>query len=70
LYGTILYYLTTMIEGSPHCDPHPYYVYFYFAFFNFFWMVVPIILIVQSSKNLHTAMKLVQQKDAIKAKLQ
>ncbi|KAK3828829.1 MAG: Emopamil binding protein-domain-containing protein [Benniella sp.] len=62
LYGTILYYLTTMIEGSPHCDPHPYYVYFYFGFFNFFWMIVPMILIVQSSKNLHTAMKLVQQK--------
>ncbi|KAG0347657.1 hypothetical protein BG004_007226 [Podila humilis] len=58
LYGCVLYYLTTMVEGSPHCDPHPYYYYFYFGFFNIFWMIVPSILMHNSVKNLYRAMKL------------
>lgn len=57
LYGCVLYYLTTMVEGSPHCDPHPYYYYFYFGFFNIFWMIVPSILMHNSIKNLYRAMK-------------
>ncbi|KAG0221805.1 emopamil binding protein [Mortierella sp. GBAus27b] len=64
IYGTVLYYLTTMIEGSPHCDPHPYYYYFYFGFFNFFWMVVPSILVVNSCRHLYAGMKLVQQQQS------
>ncbi|KAF9339762.1 hypothetical protein BGZ89_002157 [Linnemannia elongata] len=57
LYGCVLYYATTMVEGSPHCDPHPYYYYFYFGFFNIFWMIVPSILMHNSVKNLYRAMK-------------
>ncbi|KAF9301122.1 hypothetical protein BGZ74_007080 [Mortierella antarctica] len=57
IYGCVLYYLTTMVEGSPHCDPHPYYYYFYFAFFNIFWIVVPTILMHNSVKNLYRASK-------------
>ncbi|KAI8866565.1 Emopamil-binding protein, partial [Ramicandelaber brevisporus] len=29
IYGCILYFATTMLDGSPHSDPHPYYYYFY-----------------------------------------
>ncbi|KAG0327383.1 hypothetical protein BGZ99_007713 [Dissophora globulifera] len=70
LYGCTLYYLTTMVEGSPHCDPHPYYYYFYFGFFNIFWMVVPSLLMHNSIKHLYRAMKWVHQQEAagIKAK--
>ncbi|KAG0307200.1 hypothetical protein BGZ97_000474 [Linnemannia gamsii] len=57
IYGCALYYATTMVEGSPHCDPHPYYYYFYFGFFNIFWMIVPSILMHNSIKNLYRAMK-------------
>ncbi|KAG0290896.1 hypothetical protein BGZ96_005654 [Linnemannia gamsii] len=57
IYGCVLYYATTMVEGSPHCDPHPYYYYFYFGFFNIFWMIVPSILMHNSVKNLYRAMK-------------
>ncbi|KAF9203678.1 hypothetical protein BGZ49_006170 [Haplosporangium sp. Z 27] len=63
LYGCVLYYLTTMVEGSPHCDPHPYYYYFYFGFFNFFWMIVPSILIHNSVKHLYRGMKLVHENE-------
>ncbi|GJJ73842.1 cholestenol Delta-isomerase [Entomortierella parvispora] len=56
-YGCVLYYLTTMVEGSPHCDPHPYYYYFYFGFMNIFWMIVPLILLHNSIKTIYRAMK-------------
>ncbi|KAF9356370.1 hypothetical protein BGX26_005360 [Mortierella sp. AD094] len=68
LYGCTLYYLTTIIEGSPHCDPHPYYYYFYFGFFNIFWMVVPSILMYTASRNLYRGMKLVHEQDRAAAK--
>ncbi|KAF9436035.1 hypothetical protein BGZ76_004971 [Entomortierella beljakovae] len=68
LYGCTLYYLTTMVEGSPHCDPHPYYYYFYFGFFNLFWMVVPSILIFTSSKNLYAGMCLIRDNERAAAK--
>ncbi|KAF9914994.1 hypothetical protein BX616_007150 [Lobosporangium transversale] len=65
LYGCVLYYFTTIIEGSPHCDPHPFYYYFYFVFFNFFWIVIPSIYIFNAIKHLHRGMKLAQEKDAV-----
>ncbi|KAG0243280.1 hypothetical protein BGW41_002465 [Actinomortierella wolfii] len=57
LYGDVLYYFTTLIEGSPHCDPHPYYYYFYFVHFNAWWIIIPIILMHNSIKNLYRAMR-------------
>ncbi|KAG0366598.1 3-beta-hydroxysteroid-Delta(8),Delta(7)-isomerase [Gamsiella multidivaricata] len=69
LYGCTLYYLTTIVEGSPHCDPHPYYYYFYFGFFNIFWMLLPTILMHNSIKHLYRAMKLVHQNEAVAAKV-
>ncbi|KAF9108013.1 hypothetical protein BGX27_008504 [Mortierella sp. AM989] len=68
LYGCVLYYCTTVFEGSPHCDPHPYYYYFYFGFFNAFWIVVPLILMYTSSKNLYKGMKLVHENERAAAK--
>ncbi|KAI1319527.1 hypothetical protein EDD11_003797 [Mortierella claussenii] len=68
LYGCALYYATTMVEGSPHCDPHPYYYYFYFGFFNIFWMVIPIILMHNSIKHLYRAMKFVHDQQAATGK--
>ncbi|KAF9930619.1 hypothetical protein FBU30_000245 [Linnemannia zychae] len=69
LYGTVLYYATTMVEGSPHCDPHPYYYYFYFVFFNFFWMIIPSILIHNAIKNLYRAMKAAHVAEAQSSKI-
>lgn len=33
LYGDVLYYTTTIADGSKDCTPHPYYYYFYFGKF-------------------------------------
>ncbi|KAF9977338.1 hypothetical protein BGZ73_006379 [Actinomortierella ambigua] len=55
LYGDILYYFTTLIEGCPHGDPHPYYFYFYFIHFNAWWVIIPIILMYSSIKYLYRA---------------
>ncbi|KAK9712273.1 hypothetical protein K7432_007248 [Basidiobolus ranarum] len=48
LYGCVLYYLTTLFEGSPHSDPHPLYFWFYFVIINAFWTIIPFILIKHS----------------------
>ncbi|KAF9178024.1 hypothetical protein BGZ51_008012 [Haplosporangium sp. Z 767] len=69
IYGDVLYYATTIIEGSPHCDPHPYYYYFYFGFFNAIWIVVPSILLHNAVKNLYRAMKATQTVQAADAKV-
>ncbi|KAF9961560.1 hypothetical protein BGZ72_003166 [Mortierella alpina] len=57
IYSCTLYYLTSLVEGSPHCDPHPYYVYFYFGFFNSFWMIAPVLLLKESVTTLTKAVK-------------
>ncbi|CAO3573273.1 unnamed protein product [Mortierella alpina] len=57
IYSCTLYYLTSMVEGSPHCDPDPYYVYFYFVFFNSFWMIAPVLLLTESITALTNAVK-------------
>ncbi|KAF9282355.1 hypothetical protein BGZ68_006049 [Mortierella alpina] len=64
IYGDVLYYMTTIVEGSPHCDPHPYYYYFYFGFFNAFWIIIPSILLHNAIKNLYRVMKAAQAVDA------
>ncbi|KAL1923255.1 uncharacterized protein VTP21DRAFT_9631 [Calcarisporiella thermophila] len=56
IYGDVLYYATSILEGSPHCTPHPYYFYFYFIFLNSFWIVIPLVLAIQSCCKLHEAM--------------
>lgn len=48
IYGCTLYYCTSIFEGSPHGDPHPYYYYLYFWFFNSFWLLVPVYLLWES----------------------
>ena len=34
-YGDVLYYLTTLVDGSKHCTPHPFYFYFYFGTYSY-----------------------------------
>ncbi|KAG0264243.1 hypothetical protein DFQ27_001320 [Actinomortierella ambigua] len=53
LYGSVIYYFTTLFEGSPHGDPDPYYFYFYFIHFNAWWVFVPILLMYSSIKHLY-----------------
>ncbi|ORY03962.1 Emopamil-binding protein [Basidiobolus meristosporus CBS 931.73] len=64
LYGCVLYYLTTLFEGSPHCDPHPLYFWFYFVIINAFWTIIPMILIKQSWSAIYRGMAIANQVSA------
>ncbi|KAI8867420.1 Emopamil-binding protein [Ramicandelaber brevisporus] len=61
IYGDVLYYATTILDGSPHSDPHPYYYYFYFGFLNFIWLVIPGMLLFQSCREIINGMAALQR---------
>ncbi|KAJ1340801.1 hypothetical protein BSLG_004583 [Batrachochytrium salamandrivorans] len=56
-YGDVLYYTTTLVEGAPHCSPHPFYFYAYFVFANMFWIVIPSIIMFDSGSVIIEALK-------------
>ncbi|RHZ49949.1 hypothetical protein Glove_508g9 [Diversispora epigaea] len=48
IYGLVLYYWTTIFEGSPHSRPEAFYFWFYFVGINAIWFIVPSICMIQS----------------------
>lgn len=40
-YGTVLYFLTSVLEGLPHTRPEPLYFWFMFTVMNAIWLVLP-----------------------------
>lgn len=40
-YGTVLYFLTSWLEGLPHTRPEPLYLWFYFVVMNGIWIILP-----------------------------
>ncbi|XP_069785271.1 3-beta-hydroxysteroid-Delta(8),Delta(7)-isomerase [Narcine bancroftii] len=62
LYGDVLYFFTEYREGFRHGVPgHPLYFWFYFAFLNGLWIVVPGALIADACSNLITAQSAVDR---------
>ncbi|KKY15818.1 putative ebp domain-containing protein [Diplodia seriata] len=63
LYGDVLYYATAMFDhyltNLNYSRPESYYFWFYFVFMNAFWVVIPIILIVNSLRASGRAFKAV-----------
>ncbi|KAJ3188692.1 hypothetical protein HDU85_004406 [Gaertneriomyces sp. JEL0708] len=53
LYGDILYYATTLIEGAPHCSPSPFHYWFYFVHMNAYWIVIPLYVMWRSGKEMY-----------------
>ncbi|KAF9582954.1 hypothetical protein BGW38_010543 [Lunasporangiospora selenospora] len=68
VYSLSIYYLTGLVDGTEYGDPHPYYFWFYFVFFNVIWMVVPLALIAQSVKTIVHALSVVQKINQDKSK--
>ncbi|KAG0318588.1 hypothetical protein BGZ97_003525 [Linnemannia gamsii] len=64
IYGCTLYYATSIFEGSPHGDPHPYYYYLYFWFFNSFWLLIPAYLLQDSIRVLVQAVGVAERVSA------
>jgi cholestenol delta-isomerase len=55
LYGDVLYYATctfdSFISGISHSRPELAYFWGYYVFLNAFWIVIPLILLVQSTRE-------------------
>ncbi|KAH6658516.1 3-beta-hydroxysteroid-Delta(8),Delta(7)-isomerase [Truncatella angustata] len=65
LYGDVLYYATctfdSLVSGIAHSRPEPAYFYGYYVFLNAFWIVIPLILLVQSTRETARAFASVQR---------
>ncbi|KAK3842845.1 MAG: Emopamil binding protein-domain-containing protein [Linnemannia gamsii] len=68
LYSCTLYYATSIFEGSPHCDPDPYYYYIYFWSFNAPWLMTPLVLLNDSVRFLLKAVVVAEVQQKNKAK--
>lgn len=56
LYGAVLYFFTEHRDGYVHSEfGHPIYFWFYFIFMNFLWIAIPLLLIVDSWRQLSVA---------------
>ncbi|KAL3851869.1 hypothetical protein ACJMK2_015569 [Sinanodonta woodiana] len=56
LYGDTLYYLTAIKDGFKYGEMwHPLHFWFYFVFLNAFWIIVPLIMILQAVRHLADA---------------
>ncbi|GJP52112.1 hypothetical protein CLOM_g11210 [Closterium sp. NIES-68] len=45
LYGDVIYFATSFLEGSKHCHPDPLYYWGYFIGMNAIWIVVPLAIL-------------------------
>ncbi|KAK4504704.1 hypothetical protein PRZ48_002666 [Zasmidium cellare] len=65
LYGDALYYATCLCEhyvaGISYSRPEAFYFYVYFVLMNFFWILIPGILIYQSTMHAASAIETVQR---------
>ncbi|XP_068180950.1 3-beta-hydroxysteroid-Delta(8),Delta(7)-isomerase [Antennarius striatus] len=56
MYGAVLYFFTEHRDGYAHSEfGHPVYFWFYFIFMNTLWIVIPLMLIVDSWRQLSAA---------------
>ncbi|PVU96582.1 hypothetical protein BB561_001083 [Smittium simulii] len=62
LYSLIIYFYTNILEDCKHTRPEPFYFWIYFVYFNFPWFIFPIILIIQSCREISTRTNLVANK--------
>lgn len=72
LYGDVLYYATCTFEyivhGRDFSRPERYYFWGYYVFLNFFWIVVPFLLLVRSAKVTNRALDNLRREDTVLAK--
>lgn len=56
LYGAVLYFYTEHRDSYVHSEyGHPVYFWFYFIFMNFLWIIIPLVLILDSWRQLSAA---------------
>lgn len=73
LYGVALYYSTSLAErtlvGTMHSRPEVLYFWVYYVGFNAPWVVVPLILLVQSLRAMGRAFEALEEKETAEAAL-
>ncbi|EXJ66274.1 cholestenol delta-isomerase [Cladophialophora psammophila CBS 110553] len=61
IYGDVLYYATSMFDhyhkNLTYCRPEPYYFWCYYFLMNFFWIVIPALLLASSLRITAKAFK-------------
>ncbi|KIW88191.1 uncharacterized protein Z519_11302 [Cladophialophora bantiana CBS 173.52] len=61
IYGDVLYYATSMFDhyhkNLTYCRPEPYYFWCYYFLMNFFWIVIPALLLASSLRITTKAFK-------------
>lgn len=67
-YGDVVYYLSTLLEGAPHCRPEPFYFWFYFVFMNFWWLLIPGLIMANSGYEIVKALNGANARGAVKVK--
>ncbi|KAI8898317.1 Emopamil-binding protein [Globomyces pollinis-pini] len=60
IYGTITYYITALFNGDIYCTPLPLYRYFYFAFMNTNWIVIPLIVLYGCGRDIYRGLVLLK----------
>ncbi|CAL8461742.1 g1273 [Coccomyxa elongata] len=58
LYGDVLYFATTYLEGLVHSRPEWLYFWFYFFFVNSIWVVIPAIVMIVAARKISAAITL------------
>ncbi|KAJ2392305.1 hypothetical protein GGI23_005246 [Coemansia sp. RSA 2559] len=66
LYGNVLYLTTNYMEGFRYTNPNPVYFYGYFVLLNAPWIVIPVLLIVDSWKSICRGMLIAQRATSVK----
>ncbi|KAI3647420.1 hypothetical protein MP228_007641 [Amoeboaphelidium protococcarum] len=56
LYGCVVYYVSSWYHNFPEVNPHPQYFWGYFVLCNLPWIIVPIMLTVDSCKKIYAAL--------------
>ncbi|KAF9009435.1 EBP domain-containing protein [Cyathus striatus] len=66
IYGNVLYYATTLMEGAPASRPEFLYFWIYFVGLNGVWMIAPNVLLVQAIRRINKAIELTQNLKYVK----
>lgn len=61
IYGDILYFATTALEGLTHSRPEWLYFWFYFVIVNAIWIIIPSYIICGAARKISTAVAIQQR---------
>ncbi|RPB16671.1 Emopamil-binding protein [Morchella conica CCBAS932] len=64
IYGCLMYFATSWLDGNRHCRPEPFYFYVYYIGMNVPWIIIPGLLINQSFTYISSSLKKLHDMEA------